>query len=186
VELGHQRIAFAYERDAMNVETLARMYAFRKHMSAHGIPVKEADVLDIRRDRLALSRYLAGSRPHTAVIVHADGLAADFVETAPQFGVRIPEDLSVIGFDSTEFCELFRPALTSVAQPLFDLGAKAVELLMKALNEPAQEPLELVLPCHLDIRGSTAPPLGPDTGELSTESASPRHDSNGLSATARK
>lgn len=157
-ELGHRRIAFAYEGDAMNVETLARMYAFRKHMSGHGLHVPECDILDIHLDREALRRYLSGSRPHTAVMVHADGLAGDFIDIASQYGVRVPEDLSVIGFDSTEFCDRFRPPLTSIAQPLYDLGERAVELLMKALNEPAQEPLELVLPCRLDVRGSTAPP----------------------------
>ena len=50
--------------------------------------------------------------------------------------------------------------ITSIAQPLFDLGAQAVDLLMRALNEPAREPLELVVPCRLDVRESTARPWG--------------------------
>jgi DNA-binding LacI/PurR family transcriptional regulator len=155
VELGHRRIAFAYESDAMNVETLARMYAFRKHMARHGLHVSEADILDVHADREALRRYLSNSRPHSAIVVHADGLAGDMLEEAPRFGLSIPDDLSVIGFDSTEFCDQFRPGLTSIAQPLFDMGSKAIDLLMKALGDNAQEPLELVLPCKLDVRGST-------------------------------
>ncbi|CAN5357354.1 hypothetical protein BH11ARM2_BH11ARM2_12900 [soil metagenome] len=115
----------------------------------------DADFLDVHEDREALRRYLANPRPHTAVMVHADGLAGDFPTTAPEFGVRVPEDLSVIGFDSTEFCDQFRPALTSIAQPLYDMGTRAADLLIKGLQEPTREPPELILPCALDIRGST-------------------------------
>jgi LacI family transcriptional regulator len=155
-ELGHRKIGFAIEGDAMNVESDARLGAFKSHMARLGLPLSNSDIIDVHKDRQALRDYLAAKPRHTAVIVHADGLAADFIRTAPKFGVSVPGDLSVIGFDSTEFCEELRPTLTSVSQPLFDMGARAVDLLMQAISNPLTEPLELVLPCGLDVRESTA------------------------------
>jgi DNA-binding LacI/PurR family transcriptional regulator len=157
VELNHRRIAFVLEGDAMNVETLARLEGFRSHMTRHGLTVGDEDIIDIHKDREMLHHYLANPRPHTAVIVHADGLAGDFIQIAPKYNVRIPDDLSVIGFDSTEFCDLFHPPLTSISQPLFEMGSQAVALLMRAINEQVTDPLELILPCGLDVRASTAP-----------------------------
>jgi LacI family transcriptional regulator len=155
VESGHRRIAFAIEGDAMNVESIIRLDAYRHHMARHGLEVGDDDVLDIYRDRKGLHDYLREGPRHTAIISHADGLAGDFILTAPQYGIRVPEDLSVIGFDSTEFCEQLQPTLTSISQPLFDMGARAVDLLMQAIHEQAPDPLELILPCGLDVRGST-------------------------------
>lgn len=155
VENGHRRIAFAIEGDALNVESAARLEAFHRHTRRLGVPVREDDVLDVRRDRARLHEYLAEGPRHTAVVVHADGLAADFIQTAPRYGVRVPEALSVIGFDSTEFCNELRPTLTSISQPLFDIGKGAVDLLMRAVSGKTPDPLELILPCGLDVRGST-------------------------------
>ncbi len=156
-ELGHRKIAFMIEGDAMNVESEARLAAFKSHMARHDLPPAETDIIDVRKDREALKSYLSNKPPHTALMVHADGLAADIIRFAPKYGIRVPEDLSVIGFDSTEFCDELKPALTSISQPLFEMGNRATDLLMKAISEPNIDPVELVLPCGLDVRGSTGP-----------------------------
>jgi LacI family transcriptional regulator len=100
-------------------------------------------------------RYLSAGPRHTAIIVHADGLASEFINAGPKYGIRIPEDLSIIGFDSTGFCDELRPRLTSVSQPLFDIGWRAAEQLMHCITNGKPDPLELVVPCGLDVRGST-------------------------------
>lgn len=155
IELGHQKIGFAIEGDAMNVESMERLEGYKLHMARHGLQVLEEDVIDVYRDRKRLHSYLAGEPLHTAVIVHADGLASEFILTAPEYGVRIPDDLSIVGFDSTGFCDELRPSLTSISQPLFDIGWRAAEQLMRCIGGEACDPLELVLPCGLDVRGST-------------------------------
>ncbi len=155
VALGHRRIAFATESDALNVDSEGRLAGYHEHMQRHGLPYGEEDILDIKRDRTALHAYLAGGPRHTAVVAHADGLAADIIRVAPEYDVRIPDDLSVVGFDSTEFCDELRPTLTSVSQPLYAMGARAVEVLIRSIGDEKIEPLETVLPCGLDIRGST-------------------------------
>lgn len=155
VDRRHRKIAFATESDALNVESAERLEGFRLGMKRHGLHVDDSDILDIPRDREPLHRYLAAGPKHTAVIAHADGLAADCIKLAPQHGVRIPEDLSVIGFDSTGFCDELRPTLTSVSQPLYDIGLRAVDLLIQLVEGATLDQLELILPCGLDIRGST-------------------------------
>ena len=155
IERGHRRIAFGTESDALNVESQERLQGFRTHMARHGLPIQDADILDFVRDRKDLHKYLSKELPHTAIIAHADGLAADFIRISPEYGVRVPQDLAVIGFDSTEFCDELRPTLTSVSQPLYDIGLNAVNLLIEMVEGSSVEQLEIVLPCGLDIRGST-------------------------------
>jgi LacI family transcriptional regulator len=76
---------------------------------------------------------------------------------AQEMGYRVPEDLSIIGFDSTDFCEETRPTLTSVAQPLPELGEQAAERIVEKITTGHCELLEAMLPCYLDVRGSTSP-----------------------------
>lgn len=155
VEKGHRRIGFALESDAPNVETDERLSGYRNHMRWHGLPPSESDVLDFPRDRVALREYFAMGPRHTAIVAHADGLAADLIRIAPEHSVRIPEDVAVVGFDSTEFCEELRPTLTSVSQPLYDIGLRAVELLISLIEGRPVDSTELILACGLDVREST-------------------------------
>jgi DNA-binding LacI/PurR family transcriptional regulator len=155
IDRGHRRIAFATESDAQNVETEERLEGYRQYMRKHGLPVQDADILDFERNRNELHRYLEQGPRHTAIVAHADGLAADIIRLASEYGVRVPQDLAVIGFDSTEFCDELRPTLTSVSQPLYDIGKSAVELLISMVDSSPGQPIEILKPCGLDIREST-------------------------------
>jgi DNA-binding LacI/PurR family transcriptional regulator len=156
VELGHTKIAFATEPDDENVETRERLEAYKFHMEGHGLRWVASDIIQIDLPRESLHSYLnVKTLPHSAVIVHADGLAGEFVTQAQVHGHRVPQDLAVIGFDSTDYCNEIRPTLTSISQPLFDLGNLAARRLLQLGAGETPEPLELLLPCGLDIRGST-------------------------------
>jgi DNA-binding LacI/PurR family transcriptional regulator len=154
--LGHTKIGFAIEGDAMNVESMDRLAGYHFHMERVGLSHDGEDVIDVHHDRKELHNYLANGPKHTAIIVHADGLASEMITTAPKYGLRIPEDLSIIGFDSTGFCDELRPRLTSIRQPLVDLGWKAAEQLIARVGGAVCDPLEMVLPCGLDVRESTS------------------------------
>jgi DNA-binding LacI/PurR family transcriptional regulator len=162
-ELGHRNIGFAIEGDAMNVESLERLSGFKRHMQRLGLPWGGDNVVDIREDRKELRAYLSSELRHSALIVHADGLASETIRMAQEYGHNIPEDLSIIGFDSTDFCEETRPSLTSISQPLFHIGERAAEQLIQLLAGGSCDPLELLLPCGLDIRGSTTSPASEET-----------------------
>ncbi len=79
------------------------------------------------------------------------------IEIARELGLRVPEDLSVVGFDNVPEAANAVPALTTVAQPLHQMGAEAVRLLLGLLAGGTSED-HLLLPATLVVRASTAPP----------------------------
>ncbi len=172
-EIGHRNIGFAIEGDAMNVESLERLAGFKRHMQRRGLALDASSIIDVREDRAELRAYLSSELRHSALIVHADGLASEAIWMAQDYGHRVPEDLSIVGFDSTDFCEETRPSLTSISQPLFTIGERAAEQLIQLLAGGSCDPLELLLPCGLDIRGSTTSPASRSkTNEISQSATS--------------
>jgi LacI family transcriptional regulator len=92
------------------------------------------------------------------VIAHNEGLGAEFLRRAVQHRIRVPEDLSVVGFDSTSFCNELRPRLTSVSQPLHALGEHAAECLIARIHGDEGPARRIEMPCGIDVRESTASP----------------------------
>jgi DNA-binding LacI/PurR family transcriptional regulator len=105
----------------------------------------------------------------TAVLVMSDALAAGVVRGAFEAGLRVPDDLSVVGFDGVPSAELTDPPLTTVAQPIEHKGELTARALLSALAQengdmppadPAEPPKRTILSTELVIRGSTGPPPG--------------------------
>jgi LacI family transcriptional regulator len=153
VELGHRRIAFAHDSFG---EMGIRFAAFRAHMDRHGLAFDESDLIQIDWNGPTVRDYFTEGPRHTAIVSAHDSIAGLFLEAAGQYGVRIPEDLSITGFDSTQFCDELRPALTSVSQPLSVMGRCAVEMLVKRINGETVLHPQVIFPCGLDLRGSTS------------------------------
>jgi LacI family transcriptional regulator len=80
------------------------------------------------------------------------------LRAARERGLRVPEDLSVVGFDDAEQAALVTPALTTVRQPLAEMGRMAVSLLLRLLENQRLEGLNVELATRLVVRDSTAPP----------------------------
>ncbi len=158
--LGHRRIGFVMGESRPFTETQERIDAFRRWMGRLGVQVADSDVLAYpgSQDWSEIDRYLAAGPRHTALVCQHDGVAADVVRRARLHGVPVPERLSVVGFDSTAFCDEVEPPLTSVSQPLVDIGSKAIDVLVRCIRGETPESLDLVLPCGLDVRGSTTTP----------------------------
>ncbi len=156
IELGHRKIAFAFEAGIPFSESALRAEAFHSHMLRHGMSVGPCDLIEAND----LDDYLAFRPRHTAIIAHNEALGAIVMQKAIARGMRIPQDLSVIGFDSTSFCEELTPKMTSIYQPLAEMGQGAINLLVQSMSGTLPDPLELVYPCSLDIRGSTLHPIG--------------------------
>lgn len=156
VSLGHRRIGFAIETFLMFGESAERQAGYFQHMGRHGLKASEEDVLNVGSVFSEVDAYLGSGPRHTAIVCHNDDLAAEFLQRAPQHGVEIPRDLSVVGFDSTSYCNELRPELTSVSQPLRLMGEKAVELLVRRMREEPIESPEVIIPCGFDVRSSTS------------------------------
>ena len=96
--------------------------------------------------------------PPTAVFAFNDLLAIGVIQAARSRGLRVPEDVSVVGFDDLEFSTIVTPPLTTVRQPLAEMGRTAVSMLVRLLEHKRFETLHFQLGTRLVVRESTAPP----------------------------
>jgi len=167
VELGHRRIAYLVSTSMPNALETARLHAYRAALLESGIAPQAGWVHDLRdmggmleRGRFGMAAWLRdGFREQgcTALMVQNDRAALGALDVLSDAGIRVPHDLSLIGFDSTSECEVMRPRLTSVRVPLETIGANAVHILTRALrDEPV--PAKTIFPATLDVRDSTAAP----------------------------
>ena len=97
--------------------------------------------------------------PPTAIFAFNDNQAVGVMRAARARGLSIPDDLSVVGFDDSELAEIVVPGLTTVRQPLAEMGRMAVSLLMRLLENQRVDALRIELATKLVVRESTGPVL---------------------------
>jgi LacI family repressor for deo operon, udp, cdd, tsx, nupC, and nupG len=85
-------------------------------------------------------------------------MAIGVLDYAHRLGLTVPEALSVVGFDDIRFARYMRPALTTISQPMLDIGRETVRLLLGILQGNITTPVSMTLPHRLEIRSSTGPP----------------------------
>jgi DNA-binding LacI/PurR family transcriptional regulator len=161
LELGHRRVAMI----SGPTEWLccrARLDGYRAAMDAAGVPV---DPELVRASILYEEGGLRGGRellalpdPPTAIVTANDLQAVGVYEAARQAGVRIPADLSVVGFDDLPFTQWTGPPLTTVRQPLVDMGATAASMVLALAGGEPVAHTRVELATSLVVRQSTAPP----------------------------
>lgn len=103
----------------------------------------------------ALEKLLALPKPPTAVFCHSDVMALGALSQAKRQGLRIPKDLSIIGFDNIALAEYSDPPLTTVSQPRYEIGCEAMLLLLEQLQGHSVSSGSRLLECELVLRGST-------------------------------
>jgi len=160
VKLGHRRLAFLGEQALLPCR--ARLAGFQSAVQAAGLTVEPDFVVDAPLTReaghaAALALLARAGRP-TAVFASSDLQALGVYRAAREAGLRIPEDLSVVGFDDLPVAALVDPPLTTVHRPLAEMAAAAAEtaLSLGRGEEPAQIGVEVAT--TLTVRESTAPP----------------------------
>jgi DNA-binding LacI/PurR family transcriptional regulator len=162
VHLGHRRIAYLGGSPVSQVQQ-RRLKAFRNVAGAFGVRTLESGQQATvesgeARTRAFLREHDPDARP-TALVTFNDLLAAGALMAARACGLRVPEDLSLIGHDDIPMAALLSPALTTVRQPMQELGSRAVALLVGHLRSTAAaNPTVLSLHPQLIVRASTAPP----------------------------
>jgi LacI family transcriptional regulator len=161
LELGHRRIA-AITGPPGWVATEGRRDGYRAALAAAGIasePALEVEAdFQIEPGAEAAANLLELPDPPTAIFAFSDSIAIGAVRAARERGLRVPEDLSIVGFDDVSHATIVTPALTTVRQPLNDMGRTAVGLLVRLLERRRLGSLQIELPTRLVVRGSTAPP----------------------------
>jgi LacI family transcriptional regulator len=160
LSLGHRRIAYIGGPESAECNR-ARMQGFRGEMAAARVPVSESYVLSGQRcyeDGVVSGSELIDlpERP-TAVFAFSDEVALGVIEAARVRGLRIPEDLSVVGFDDTYLARLSSPQLTTVRQPLREMGAVALRTALQLAAGEKVDSRHVELATELVVRRSTAP-----------------------------
>lgn len=160
LELGHRRIGvLAGEPEVRNVQE--RVAGFREELERHGVPLPAPLVLQ-GEQKLSfgyrIAELLEKSDPPSAIFATNDIVAVGAWRRLVELGFRVPEDLSLIGFDDIEMSRLTVPALTTVAQDKQALGQRAAALLLDSIQGKTPRPSNalLTIPTRLEKRGSTA------------------------------
>jgi LacI family transcriptional regulator len=156
--LGHRRVAYIGGTPTLH-SAQQRKRAFTERAVQMGLEMDRLIDSDftVQGGYFACSRLLSGSAP-TAIIAANDLMAIGVLHRAYDGGLRVPQDLSVIGFDDILFAEYTQPALTTVAVPRVEIGKVAFQALWKMASEPAQSGEEFRVNTRLIVRQSTAPP----------------------------
>ena len=161
VELGHRRIAtITGPAGARNAED--RLDGYRAALTRAGLPV-DAELVRPGSFRSPEGRRGAAdvldlADPPTAVFAGSDQAARGVYEEAHARGLRIPDDLSVVGFDDVDLCEWMTPRLTTVRQPLAQMAGMAIRIVLGATPHAGEPPMHLELATSLVRRESTGPP----------------------------
>jgi LacI family transcriptional regulator len=160
VELGHRRIAMLTGRRDLQ-SALLREKGYRQALAKAGIPVVDDLVVEGAYDpELAAAqarRLLSAKRRPTAVFAANDLSAIATLEVAAELGISVPDELSVVGFDNIPESVLCTPALTTVEQPIRQMGYQAVDLLMRIIRGETPDTNHITLATRLVERQSTAP-----------------------------
>jgi LacI family transcriptional regulator len=162
-ELGHRRIGFVCGLPQASSED-ARVNYYTDVLKVHNLTFDKQNFIrcthTIESAHAAFSAYLAGTPPDrrvTAIFAINDLVAIGSMRAAIDHGLRVPDDLSVIGVDDIPLARFLPCALTTVAYPVREMATKAVEFLIERINAKRQCKRRLIMfPTHLVKRASTA------------------------------
>jgi len=162
VELGHRNIAIITGNREL-VCSQERLDGYLASLGRAGISHRNDYIFfgnfEISGGYRAACQMLDGPEPPTAIFAGSDLQAYGVYQAARERGLRIPDDLSVVGFDDVPMCEWIQPKLTTIRQPLEEMAAQGVRMVMAMAYQDAEpSPTKLEMATTLVVRESTAPP----------------------------
>lgn len=160
LQLGHRRIAGIFKQD--DLQGLNRRRGFTQALSEYGITVDPALVGNYQTEQLSsypfgfTQRLLERSDPPTAIVCYNDQVALRALEAIRRAGLKVPEDISLIGYDDSNLAVATEVKLTTVRHPQAEMGRQASRLLIEMLEKQVDRP-RLIYPPELIIRDSCRP-----------------------------
>jgi LacI family transcriptional regulator len=160
LELGHRRIGVITGIPDW-VASERRLQGYHAGLAGASIPPDPELIVagdwEIGGGMAAAERLLSLPEPPTAIFAFNDNMAVGAIRVARARGLRVPEELSVVGFDDVEFATVVAPGLTTIRQPLAELGRMGVDRLVRLLQGRRLEAMNVELGTRLVVRESTAP-----------------------------
>jgi LacI family transcriptional regulator len=160
LSLGHRRIGLLYGTEIAELAR-DRYQPYQESLQAAGLPIEQDLIIEcgstIEDGYQAASRYLAMRERPTAIIAINDLLAIGAIRAITDKGLRIPEDISLLGYDDIPMARYLVPRLTTVSKDISSLGRAAVKLLLARIQQPERPYQTEHSPARLIIRESTGP-----------------------------
>ncbi|MGB9679827.1 MAG: LacI family DNA-binding transcriptional regulator [Thermoanaerobacteraceae bacterium] len=157
VSLGHKNIGMISGPLNDPIGGFLRIEGYREALEKNGLSYNPDLIAEgefkTRNAYLAMLRLL--EHKVDAVFAASDDMAAAAINAIFDSGLKVPEDIHVVGFDNTYISTIFRPTITTIQQPAYDIGAVSMRLLTKLLAKEPIEEMHVVLPHQLIVREST-------------------------------
>ncbi|MBO0960352.1 catabolite control protein A [Neobacillus sp. MM2021_6] len=159
IEKGHKQIAFVVGPLHEPKNAQKKLKGYQRALVEAGLPFNEELLFegDYTYDSgiEAIEKLLEATERPTAILVGSDEMALGVVHGAEDKGFNVPKDFEIITSDNTRLALMVRPQLTTIVQPLYDMGAVAMRLLTKLMNKEKTEENSVVLPHRIEHRQST-------------------------------
>ncbi|ENH96001.1 LacI family transcriptional regulator, partial [Gracilibacillus halophilus YIM-C55.5] len=141
IKKGHEKIGMISGNANDPVAGLPRINGVKQAMQANNFPVHDHQIVvetgfGFEDGINGFHRLIKQFPDITAIFAASDEIALGVISAAYQLNVKVPDDISLIGYDNLSIAEMSTPPLTSVHQPLYDMGAKATELVFEMINQP--------------------------------------------------
>jgi LacI family transcriptional regulator len=165
LDLGHERIAYVRTPLVERSGDQARSSGYRDAMRRRGLAplptfvwTPGSQTMRINNRQVPFDVAMTSPEAPTALFVSNDIGAIGLIDACEAIGLRVPDDISIVGFDDITIAALKRIALTTVSQPLMFQAERAVSLLLERIERPTIAPRHVRVPVELRVRESTAPP----------------------------
>jgi DNA-binding LacI/PurR family transcriptional regulator len=156
IELGHKKIAII-ARDVWSNRERLRGYenAIKEHNIKYSYDLEYIKESNVEWGKFMTEKYLNSNNPPTAILACNDLLAAGAIQAVKEQGLKVPDDISVIGFDNTIISTITDPPLTTIAQPMQGMGKQVMDLMDGDIKQKITDKSRITLIPKLVIRKST-------------------------------
>lgn len=159
--MGHRKIAFI-TGEMNETNAIDRLNGYKKALKDYRLPFNKEWIInggfskDIAYE--ASSKILHSKKLPTAIFCSDDYMAIGVMKKIKEIGLSVPEDISIVGFDDIELSSYIKPSLTTISQPIYEIGKKSAELLLDLIERRRETPIHELLDVELIVRESTSPP----------------------------
>lgn len=161
IENGHKEIGLIRNRLDSNSFCLDQYNGYKKAFEENGIPINENLVqfgnFKLEKAYEVVKGWIDSDILPTAIFATSDTMAIGAVNCLLDHGYQVPQDVSVTGFHDTKMASFYRPTLTTIRQPLYDMGAVAIRMIIKIINNMEITEKVVILPHELIERNSSGP-----------------------------
>jgi len=156
ISLGHKHVVLLGNQVYTDNLTY-RTASFKAAMAEAGVKVSEVATRNLTKHAGRAAAMAVSVTHATAAFALNDELAIGLISGLHAIGLSVPDDLSVIGYDDTDYAEFFRPALTTIEQPVWDIAKSSLDLVLQRIAQPDDERRVAAFDANLIVRESTAP-----------------------------